>query len=110
MREKDDAVQAIVDAVDDYTELYPGVESTPTQLIIGWGRKGVGWGMLSFFEKDGVFECDNECMGRQFCKVVLERLTEGMSYADLPPLMQRFQTIDALLDACKPTSPRGDWK
>lgn len=118
--EKPQLPASVVDflkALDDYTELDPEAASTPTQLIINWGRKGTGFGMLSFFERDGKLECDNECMGRKFCKGVLMAFCNGGQYGEaLPPLLARFDTektrtheqmVDALLDACTPTS--GEW-
>lgn len=103
------SIDEFMQGLDDYVELEPDAVNSETQLILNWGRKGFGFGQLSFFERDGALVCDNECLSREFCNGVLEQFTATMSSGDLPPLMRRFQTIGALLDACTPTSPGPDW-
>lgn len=101
-----EVIARFVNAVEDYVELEPDAVNSATQLIINWGKKGVGFGMLCLFEKDGEFSVDNEMMGKDFCKWVLERLIENPNLP-MPPLLARFQTIDALLDVAQPT--HGEW-
>ena len=96
--------------IDDYAELEPDAVNSETQLILNWGRKGVGFGQLSFFMTDAGLVCDNECMDRAFCKGVLDQLFEALAPADeCPPLLCRFKSSDALLDACTPHHPGPDW-
>ncbi len=99
-------VERFVQSVEDYAELDPEATQSEEQLVINWGKKGCGFGMLVFYEKDGAFWVDNETMGKPFCKAVLERLIANPN-VPTPPLLARFQTIDALLDASTPVF--GEW-
>lgn len=108
-RDLGDGIRAFFEGQEDYAELEPGATNDESQLLINWGKKGFGFGQLLFYVKDGVLTCDNECMSREFCKGVLEKLTEPMSYGDLPPLIRQYQTLDALLDAAVPRHPTRDW-
>lgn len=108
---------AFIASVDDYTELSRDAVQSDQQLVIDWGRKGVGFGMLMFYERDGALGCDNEGMGRAFCKGVLMALAESLGYAPMPPMLLRFtgdtyeERIDKLLDACPPRHGKegGGW-
>jgi len=94
-----------------YAVLEEGAANDSAQLCISWGADGWGFGQLTFYAVGGQhgLTCDNECMSRRFCKTVLEKLTEGMSYGDLPPLIRRYQSLDALLDDSNPRHPGPDW-
>lgn len=107
----DEAARELVDAVEDFVDLEPGAVNSERQLILAWGIKGFGFGQLCFFDRGGTFECDNETMSRTTCKRILDRFVDGLpSTEQLPPLMLRFQTVDALLDACTPHHPGPDWQ
>lgn len=106
------SLQDFFDGMVDFTGLDPDAANTERQLILNWSRKGRGFGMLSFFDRDGYIECDNEAMGRAFCRKVLLDFVDGLKPGEpLPPLLARFQTVDALLDASRPTHGRegGGW-
>ena len=90
-------------------EIDPDAFSDEGHLVIRWTAKRWGFGLLSFQTEGGVLCCDNECMSRRFCRTVLDKLTEKMSHGDLPPLVRRYQTIDALLEATVPRDPMADW-
>lgn len=42
-------------------------------LIFNWSRKGIGFGQLRIFMKDGQFYVDNECMSPEFCADVIKQ-------------------------------------
>jgi hypothetical protein len=104
------ALRAFMEGVEDYAEIEPECLNDEGHLIINWGRKGCGFGQLTFYTRDGVLGCDNECMGRAFCKSVLDALFEQLAPADdLPPLLCRFRSSDALLNAAVPHHATDDW-
>ncbi len=43
---------------------------------INWSKPGVGFGSATFVIKDGKLTCDDECMGLDFIKEVLNALAE----------------------------------
>jgi len=106
------SIEDFMQGLEDFTEIVPEATSE-TCLLVNWARKGVGFGQLSFWERDGVLWCDNEAMSRTFCKGVLEELLANVPEDDWPPLVRRFDgasnRFDALLDACTPHHPGPDW-
>src|SRR5262245_8997072 len=106
-----DHIQALMDALDDYVELDGDIAQDERSMAFNWGKKGHGFGMLVFgYDADGVLRCSNETMSRAFCKSVigyyLDHLQPGSC---LPPLLARFQSVDALLDAAVPYQRPKDW-
>jgi hypothetical protein len=103
-------LDAFMNAQRDYVEIDPEGLNDSGHLLINWGRKGAGFGQLAFYTRGGVLGCDNECMGRAFCKSVLDKLFEQCAPADeCPPLLCRFKSSDALLDAAVPDHVTYDW-
>lgn len=49
-------------------------------IIVGWGRKGWGFGEVTFIVKDGKLICDSELMGRDFIKKVLVALVDQSEF------------------------------
>lgn len=41
-----------------------------------WSAKGIGFGELYFYEKDGKIYCDNELMGKEFIKRMLCKMVD----------------------------------
>lgn len=114
MAEEDKAlgksIEEFMQGLDNYVELEPDAVNSETQLILNWGRKGFGFGMLSFFDRDGVIECDNECMSRESCRAFLQAFIDGTpSTEQLPPMLLRYGSAEALLDASTPSHPGPDW-
>jgi hypothetical protein len=95
--------------VATWAEPTHGAVSDETQLCIDWGASAWGWGMLTFHREGDRLVCDNECMSRRFCKTVLAKLVEGFEGRELPPLLGRFPSLDALLEAAEPKNPAPDW-
>lgn len=46
-------------------------------LVVGWSRKGVGFGQFHFYEKDGQLHIENECMGKEFIKSILTTMVDN---------------------------------
>jgi len=45
-------------------------------IDLQWVANGIGTGHLAFYEKDGKIYCNNETMGRDFIKAVLNKLVD----------------------------------
>jgi hypothetical protein len=43
---------------------------------VAWSVKGIGYGEFSFWVKDGKLRCDNECMSKDFIKLILGKLVD----------------------------------
>lgn len=110
-RSFDEVAREFVNAVQDFAEVERGSLNDADHLLISWGLEGRGFGQLSFCMRDGVLHLDNETMSRKTCKRILDGLVDALQPADeLPPLFRRYQSVDALLDACVPHWPGRDWE
>lgn len=97
------SIEEFLQGFEDYVELEAEALNDAGHLVLNWGRKGIGFGQLSFQTRDGVLVCDNEAMGRAFCKGILDQAFEQWApVAEVAPLLHRFGSSDALLDAIDP--------
>lgn len=54
-------------------------------FILDWGVEGIGFGQITFYEKNGKLACDTETMGRSFVKAALLHFLENSVVYDPPP-------------------------
>jgi len=71
------------------------VQKLKDGIIIGWYCDGVGFGQLTFTEKDGELKIDDESMSAGFIIAVLKKISKG--FPDMPTieeLMERQKKND----------------
>lgn len=51
-------------------------------IDLGWNCKGVGFGHIAFYEKEGKIYCNNETMGKDFVKAVLIKLVDESIFTE----------------------------
>lgn len=54
-------------------------------FILDWGVEGIGFGQITFYEKNNQLACDTETMGRSFVKAALLHFLENSVVYDPPP-------------------------
>lgn len=54
-------------------------------FILDWGVEGIGFGQITFYEKNGKLTCDTETMGRSFVKAALLHFLENSVVYDPNP-------------------------
>jgi hypothetical protein len=47
-------------------------------IMLYWSTRSAGFGTFSFYLKEGEWHCDNECMGLEFVKSVLNFWVDNM--------------------------------
>jgi hypothetical protein len=47
-----------------------------------WGAVGIGFGEFTFFYRNGVLMCDNECMSKEFVKKALCAMVDNCTSVD----------------------------
>jgi hypothetical protein len=53
-------------------------------FIVYWSAEGIGFGELTFYNKDDKFCCETECLPKEFVKAVMNALLEkNTKYLDL---------------------------
>lgn len=54
----------------------------PKRFTISWARRGVGFGVFSFYQKGKKLYIANECMKKEFIKEVLNALVDNSILED----------------------------
>lgn len=47
-----------------------------------WGIEKFGFGTTTFYYKDGILKCDNECMSKEFIKAILCDFVDKAEFID----------------------------
>ncbi len=61
------------DILNFYNESRVRIEDT---FVLSWQMKGIGFGQLTFYEKDGKLHCDSERMSKKFIKHILSNMVD----------------------------------
>lgn len=79
--------------------------SDPQEFTLAWCTQRGTFGLTTFRKMASHVRLDNEAMSRRFVKDVLTKYVEGKTLEAYPALLRQYDSIDALLDASKPSSP-----
>lgn len=59
-------------------------------FILDWGVEGIGFGQITFYEKNKQLVCDTETMGPSFVKAAMLHFLENSVIYDPPPAKENM--------------------